>query len=466
MHPTFCLMTCSLVLAQPAARTEWLLEPRLARGQELIYRGGCTEEVLGKGVQFNRAYRLEARVFVLELPAGGLDVAFQTTVRQKASGDDGPGSVRLEVARVGLQGAVSASPGTSLAAPTDGPPTVECGMFVASPTGRVGFGRGWEAPDEGRPPRQWRIVATEQVNGTSCLKLEGTQQSDDWEKPRADRTAWRRVDVLWVAPKLGVACRVERTIERRGPARDEPTQRLQTRYELESNLQYPGQLFNDRKREVQAARTFHEAALSLSPAPGKHGPRQFDNLLARIATHVETQPTTPYRDAVLQVRRRVEAARRGEVPPAPAAEEAAPTHAAVGRKAPDFVTTNLLTGESVRLSRFYGRPVLMVFYSPTSPTVEEVLRFAQARASAHRGGVTVLGLSASDDAEYVRRQHEEYRLDFPILSGGGLRINYAVDATPKLIVLDAAGVVRASYVGWGPETPTAVVEELKRALQR
>jgi len=43
-----------------------------------------------------------------------------------------------------------------------------------------------------------------------------------------------------------------------------------------------------------------------------------------------------------------------------------------------------------------------------------------------------------------------------------LRLSYAVDATPKFVVLDADGVVRGSYTGWGPETPRGVVEELKR----
>ena len=33
-----------------------------------------------------------------------------------------------------------------------------------------------------------------------------------------------------------------------------------------------------------------------------------------------------------------------------------------------------------------------------------------------------------------------------------------------MVLLDAAGVVRGSYVGWGNEIPLEVLEELKRWL--
>jgi hypothetical protein len=40
-----------------------------------------------------------------------------------------------------------------------------------------------------------------------------------------------------------------------------------------------------------------------------------------------------------------------------------------------------------------------------------------------------------------------------------------VDATPKLVVLDADGIVRGSFTGWGRETASAVTEELQRWLR-
>jgi peroxiredoxin len=469
---TLCLLGCALATGQSPPHPEWLLMPRLARGQELVYRGSFTEEVRGPGVQFQRAYRLETRAFVLDTPARGYDVAFLTVLKARTTQpghveDSSPGSVRLEIGRVDLQGRISTDPGTNMVAPLEGPATIECEAFVEVPRGRVAPGQTWQAAEAGRPSRTWKIVGTEAVGGTSYLKLEGIQQSDDWDHPRADHTAWRRQDVVWLVPKLGVAFRVERTLERREPAHNEPSQRSVARYELESSLQYPGQLFEDRRREIFQARVFHETALPLLPNPGKYPAKSFDAVLAKIKTHLDSQPPTPYRDAILQVRRRVEAGKRGEAPPTlPADDDPVPTSvAAFGQRAPDFAATDLTTRKSVRLSQHFGKPILLVFYSPSSLTAEEVLRFAQGLAAAHRD-LQVLGCAVTDDAEAVKKQHDALGLSFAILAGKGLRLTFSVDATPKLIVLDASGVVRANYVGWGPETPGGVAEEVKRWLRK
>jgi peroxiredoxin len=467
-----CLLGCALALGQSPPNPDLLLMPRLTRGQELVYRGSFTEEVHGPGVQFQRAYRLEARAFILDTPARGYDVAFLTVLKARTAQpgrveESGPGSVRLELGRVDLQGRITTDAGVSLVPPLEGPATVECGAFIEVPRGHLAPGQTWEAPEPGRPNRIWKVVGTEAIGGTGYLKLEGVQQSDDWDHPRADHTAWRRLDTVWLAPKLGVAFRVERTIERREPARSEPTQRSVARYELESHLQYPGQHFEDRRREIFQARVFQQAALPLLPNPGKYPAKSFDTVLARINSHLESQPPTPYRDAILQVRRRVEAGKRGEAPPVlPTDEAPAPTTvAAFGQRAPDCVTTDLITRKSVRLSHHFGKPILLVFYSPASQTAEEVLRFAQRLGAAHRD-LVVLGCVVSDDAEAVKKQHGDLGLAFPILAGKGLRLTFDVDATPKLIVLDASGVVRANYVGWGPETPDGVTAEVKRCLRR
>src|SRR5262249_16601602 len=148
----------------------------------------------------------------------------------------------------------------------------------------------------------------------------------------------------------------------------------------------PGLLFEDRRREIFQARVFHEVALPLLPNPGKYPAKTFDALLARINSHLENQPPTPYRDAILQVRRPVEAGKRGDVPPVlPSAAAPVPVSVATfGQRAPDFVATDLLTRRPERLSHHFGKPILLVFYSPTSATAEEVLRFAQGLSTAHR----------------------------------------------------------------------------------
>jgi peroxiredoxin len=486
MVATLCLLGCVLAPGQTADRPnappapqaprggDWLLVPRLGRAQELVYRGSFQEEASGGGVQFSRAYRVEMRAFVLDTPPRGASVAFLTVLKHRdprpatpppVSTEPVAGSVRLERAFVTLQGKVTPEPGVSLAVPLEGAPTIECGAFVDVPEGRVGVDHTWDVAEEGRPVRTWRVAGTEMVNGTSCLKLVGVQQSEDWDRPRADRTAWRRQDTAWVAPRLGIAYRVERRIERREPARREPNQRSLLRYELESSLQYPGPLGDDRAQEITRALAFRDSAAPLLPTPARYGPR-LAALLNKITYHLEHQPPTPYREAVLQLKRRVEAARRGEVPPAPTPDEAprAPAVAAVGARAPDFAVSDFTGPEPAHLRRWLGRPILLLFYKPSSPTSAEVLRYAQRLGTGHGRGLTVLGMSVDDDVTLVRKQRTDLGLTFPVLSGSGLRTSYAVEATPRFVLLDAAGIVRGTYLGWGQATPGEIEEELRRWL--
>jgi peroxiredoxin len=455
----------------PAARGDWLLVPHLSRSQELVYRGTFTEENRGGRVQFSRSYRIETRVFVLETPPKGAEVALLTTLKHRPNsgepplgGDMAPTSVRLERAQVNLQGKITAAPDVNLLVPLDGAPTLECGGFVELPGGRTSVGQEWPAVEEDRPPLIWRAAGMEMIAGNNCLKLVGEQKSDDWDRPRADRTAWRRRDTVWLAPRLGLAYRLQREIEHREPAHREPMQRSTLRVEMESCFQLAGSAGECRRLEITQALTFRDTLAPLLAQPARYG-QHFAALLKKIDHHLDHQPDTPYRTAILQVKRRVEAAKRGETPPEPIHEtKAPPAQAAPGQLAPDFVATNLLGGGSARLRQWTGKPVLLVFYHPASATTPAVLRYVRELLAAYPQRMNVVGMCVSDDAEMARRQHTEMGLPFPILSAGGLRGSFGVETTPKIILLDNLNIVRGAYLGWGHETPREVQEELKRWL--
>ncbi len=143
----------------PSSSGDWLLVPRLHRAQELVYRGAFTEESRGGRVQFNRSYRLETRILVLNTPSQGADIAVLTLLKHRpaisgmpvppgqaaVSGDVSPMSVRLERAHVDLQGKLTADADVNLLPPLDGAPTLECGVFVALPGGRLSMGQEWTA---------------------------------------------------------------------------------------------------------------------------------------------------------------------------------------------------------------------------------------------------------------------------------------------------------------------------------
>ncbi len=499
MVTSLCLISCAMVLLQSGAQPaplapmsvpsrqasgggrgtgEWVLTPRLNRAQELLYRGTFDERSVGGSVQYNREYRLETRLFVLDTPVGNvgnLEVGLFTVLRDRTIGGK-PGistdpvshSVRLERVQIDPVGRLLVDKGVSLTVPLEGPPTIECGAVVEVPKGPVPLHHFWSVGEPGRPLRTWTVTGTEMVNGTSCVKLVGVQKSEDWDQPRADHTGWRRQDTVWMAPRQGVAYRVERIIERRPPARRDPTYRSLLRYELESSVQYPPQLVEDRRREILQTKTVEDIALPMFSNPSRNE-QQLTTLLARLNFHLENSPPTPYREAVLQLKKRVEAARRGEVPPVlpPVVEESEATSKpafAVGQKAPEFLVPDLLHPQkSARLQMWKGHPVLMVFYSPKSRLASELLRFSQQVADT-LPSLAVLTLALSEDPRPVLEQQQKMGLKLPILDGRGLRISYGVDSTPRLVVIDKDGIIRGAYTGWGAGTAREVLEEIQRAL--
>ncbi|MBI1915906.1 MAG: redoxin domain-containing protein [Planctomycetes bacterium] len=507
MVTTLCLLGCILTTAQPAplpptarpqtplptgpreAGTSWQLTPKLTNAQELVYRGSFSEQALGS-VQFSRSYRLETRVFVLGSTPEALDVAILTVLRDRPAsgtptapakspdrpeaGDPSVCSARLERVAVDPNGRLSAEAGVSLAVPLEGPPTLECGAFVATHRGRVVADRPWTLGEAGRPDWRWQAAGTEVVNAASCLKLVGVQQSDDWESPRGDRAAWRRTDTVWVAPRTGVASQVRRVIERRRAGHTTPTQQSVLQYTLQSSPQYPAGLADAPRRDIEQAGQFLAAARPYLGQPARFG-RELTALLARIDAHLQRETPTPYREAIVQVRARVDAARRGETPPALPSDvtdptvpvaPTAPQEVTTGRPAPDFVAPDFADlDRSASLRDWKGRPLLMVFYNPDSRHVDELMQLVESVVARHKE-VAVAGLAMAGDAEQINRQRRAKGWKFPVLDGSGLCISYAVSGTPKMVLIGANGIVRATVVGWGDETAKEVYAELPGWLGR
>ena len=198
--------------------------------------------------------------------------------------------------------------------------------------------------------------------------------------------------------------------------------------------------------------------------PGPYA-AQIDALLGRMKYHTDhhTVSLPVYREPLLHLQRRLEAARRGDAAPAvaPLERDSSSSSAVVGKPVPDFLTTDYTSKESGRLRRWKGKPLLMVFYNPTSSLAEDPLRLGEEISAASRGEVGVVGLAMSADAEAVRKHRAELKLTMPVYDGRGLRQGYAVEATPKLMVIDADGVLRGSWLGWGEETRGAVLKELR-----
>src|SRR5262249_14863955 len=163
--------------------------------------------------------------------------------------------------------------------------------------------------------------------------------TDTWDRPRADRGAWRRQDTVWLSLRLGFAARVERVLEQREPARTEASQRGTLRYDLESSLPVPGGLAEDRRLEAPQALSLRAAA---GPAPTPAG-RDPPPTKKSPVPPPPPAPPPPSRGGSPLSPPRPAPPPRGGPPPAggaPAPDPpapAAPAVIALGKPAPDFL---------------------------------------------------------------------------------------------------------------------------------
>lgn len=446
---------------------------RLQQGQELVYRGLFMEEANSSRVQFQRSYRVECRALSLGSDDNSLEVATLTTLKQRANPTASPTvsseppatHVRLEILKCSNRGRWQPQANQGLM-PLSGPPTMENGFMVEIPKNRLTEKDTWETSEDGRPVRTWSVAGWETLQGVRCLKLVGIQQTEDWEKPRADSNAWKRTDTVFFNPQSGIPQRFERMIETKDPAHSTPSQKSTLRCELETSLFYPGQLFEDRKKEITLAKNYRDGINPYMEDASRYA-KDLSAIGKRIETQMELQTPTPYRESIFQTKKMVEMAIKGETQDrviVPVSTKGLKV-ASIGTMAPDFVAQDFMKLESVRLNRLHGKPVLMVFFNPKSPLVDEVLAYTQGVQNGFGNQITVLGMSVVEDQAKVKKLMETGKYKFTVLDGSGLRTSYDLEATPKVVLLDSEGIVKLSCLGWGQETQQEIIREIRKVFQ-
>jgi peroxiredoxin len=475
MTTSILLLSCALIMGQATDRTEWQLSPQLSPGLELTYTGEYLEESLIPNVQHQRVYRIETNVLILETGVKDWQASIMTGVslrdgRKPLDKKDGPLSVRVEMARIDLQGRVRQGDKKILEIPRKGPPTLETGFVVPAPLLKLKRGSTWDVGEDGQPAQRWQIVGTESCAGVTCIKIVGVQQSADWGRTRADQCAWQRRDTIWLHPQLNVAQKVERIIEHCAPARDVPTHRTIVRYDLQSRPRYPNFAFEERKKEAVKACKFSDVAQPLLKQPAANR-IQIDSLLRQVVYHLDHQPetqATPYRKAIVHIKTMLEKAQKGEVPVPSQAEEPpvlSSKAVAIGERVPDCAISSLTDEKITRLKNMHGKPIVIFFYNPATPLGKEILGYAKRLSENQAGQLGIMALAVTSDEELARNQHKEMRLTFPILDGSGLRLLFGADQTPRFVVIDCDGLVRFAQTGWGVHT-SIEIEEAIRAGQR
>ncbi|SET48570.1 Peroxiredoxin [Oceanobacillus limi] len=134
----------------------------------------------------------------------------------------------------------------------------------------------------------------------------------------------------------------------------------------------------------------------------------------------------------------------------------------VGNKAPDF-QLETLTGESVKLSDFHGKRVMINFWAtwcpPCRAEMPDMEKFHQDK------DVIILAVNLTDSettVDDVADFSDEYQLSFPILLDTNLDVAnlYAIQPIPTSYMVDSNGLI--SYKVFGAMNYDLMVQEFEK----
>lgn len=130
----------------------------------------------------------------------------------------------------------------------------------------------------------------------------------------------------------------------------------------------------------------------------------------------------------------------------------------VGDAAPDFELMSL-NGETVRLSQFKGKPVLLSIGATWCPDCRVEAPLLQELHENHPELVVVL-VDSKESPEVVQAFADEFGLTHPILldRDGAVMSLYEVFAIPTELFIDADGIIRAKIIE--RVTPELLAEKL------
>jgi peroxiredoxin len=144
---------------------------------------------------------------------------------------------------------------------------------------------------------------------------------------------------------------------------------------------------------------------------------------------------------------------------------AAPT--IVGKDAPDFVLRGL-DGRNLRLSEFRGQVVLVNFWTRSDgDSRQQMPALDRINITYQRAGLVVLGVSVDDDLRRSKEFAAAMGVSYPIVFDTGAQIgkNYFLRKMPMTILVDRAGVVRYSAVGFKRGDERVYLDQIRELLR-
>ena len=442
------------------------LAPRYAAGQELTYVGMIVERQTGpQGAVYEQPYDLEAVALAGRVgPTKNVELCCWTAVRLPARDRDpdaGPfddvAGYRFDHLKVTPAGAATWIVGPRkdrvVANPPEGWANGELGFAFEVPAEAQAVGSHWTVKRADAPSLECVVAGTELAEGEPCVRVVCVEQSRNWERPDT-RPAWRATSTVWLGQNRGLAVRVRRDAQQRQPGETAASRTVTVRYALAANIVYRGPELQDRLADFElAARVQGEYETLLlgrgeRPAKAVLGTLKHDLKLA-----LEQQAkATPYRPALKELHRAIvdaeaSLAQRRPTPPAPGALAAA----ALGQPARNFAVKEL-AGERRTLKDFKGQALAVVFVNPDSTLSRKTLTEVAAAAAASPGvKPVVLAVCPKLDEAIAKRLRDAVPGAYRVCQAQSTDRAYGVRALPHALAIDAQGVLRANFVGYGPE---------------
>ena len=128
----------------------------------------------------------------------------------------------------------------------------------------------------------------------------------------------------------------------------------------------------------------------------------------------------------------------------------------VGDRAPDF-TLKSLDGETVSLSDYAGRPVVLNFWASYCHPCREEFPLFREQLAERPGEFVVLGVDAKDIESDARKFAKDEKATWPIVFDGDNDVAqaYGVGAVPQTFFIKPDGTVALRYYAQIPESKWA-----------
>lgn len=142
-----------------------------------------------------------------------------------------------------------------------------------------------------------------------------------------------------------------------------------------------------------------------------------------------------------------------------------PVDESIGMSAPDFSIADL-SGESVSLSSFRGKPVLLNFWATWCPYCRKERSHLNSLYKDYKDkGLVILSVSTDRKMEKVKKYLQRMPADFMVLTDrkGGASSTYNVIGLPTSVLINSEGIIKykfTGYIDWSGSQTRQIIDGL------